>query len=328
MMYLTNSTSNTFVDVALQNIIKMFEAYFPQCIRAYYIEGSYADASNVTTSDLDVLLVYKDRFHSEEVQKAEELARTCEAESTIELDIELVDEQSLANGVSPTLKLGSSFIYGEDILNMLSLVPIKEWTRDRMHSSLWRTVHLCNRPPIIRYPLTYPDPRGEFYGYDARMLRLPNGQEVHCTRDLIRLVGWSATAMIAFKAGRYVARKSECHKVYQACFDDEWGQLLQDIYELCRGKWNYLIPHDLKERKQLRAICERTLGFENHFLQVYKEFIHAELRGADMNGVLQALSVLRHIMYADKNIKIAISELQEDECVEVREAVKKTLLLF
>ena len=308
MIYSANSARNNLVNTSLQNIVETFEANFPQRIRAYYVEGSHADASSVSTSDLDVLLIYKEKFEDDEAQKAEELARLCEAENTLELDIECSDEYSLANGVSPTLKFGSSFIYGEDVREALPLVPLEEWTRDRMHTSLWRTVHLCNRPPLIRYPLSYPDPQGEFYGYDARMLRLSNGQEVHCTRDLIRLVGWSATAMIAFKAGRYVARKSECHKVYQACFDDEWGQLLQDIYELCRGKWNYLIPDDLKERKRLRAICERTLGFENHFLQVYKEFILIELRGNDQKGVLQALSVLQRIVYQDEEILAAIRE--------------------
>ena len=312
MIHLTNSTQNSLIDGTLQNVVERFEASFPQRIRAYYVEGSYADASSVATSDLDMLLVFKRKFEGDESQKAEELARKCEGEAQLELDIEWVDEQSLARGVSPTLKLGSSFVYGEDIRDALSLIPLEEWARDRMHSSLWRTVHLCNRPPIIRYPLTYPDPHAEFYGYDARMLRLLNRQEVHCTRDLIRLVGWSATAMIAFKARRYVARKSECHKMYQAYFNDEWGQLLQNIYELCRGEWNYLIPDDLEERKQLRAICERTLGFENHFLQVYKEFVLAELNGTDQKGVVQALSVLQRIVYQDEEILTTIREARRE----------------
>ena len=312
MIPLAIPTQNNFAYAILQNIVTVFEADFPQCIRAYYIEGSYADASSVATSDLDVLIVFKEKFKDDESQKAEELARRCETESKLELDIEWVDEQNLAYGVSPTLKFGSSFVYGEDIRDALSLIPLDEWIRDRMHSSLWRTVHLCNRPPIIRYPLTYPNPQGEFYGYDARMLRLPNRQEVHCTRDLIRLVGWSATAMIAFKARRYVARKSECHKMYQAYFNDEWGQLLQNIYELCRGEWNYLIPEDLEERKQLRAICERTLGFENHFLQVYKEFVLAELNGTDQKGVVQALSVLQRIVYQDEEILTTIREARRE----------------
>ncbi len=320
--------SDSLVDAGLQNIIETFETKFPQRIRAYYVEGSYADANSVTTSGLDVLLIFKNRFENDELQKAEDLAKKCESESKLELDIECEDEQRLAHGVSPTLKLGGSFIYGEDIRDTLSLVPIEEWTRDRMHSSLWRAVHLCNRSSIIRYPLPYPDPQAEFYGYDARMLRLSNGQEVHCTRDLIRLVGWSATAMIAFKAGRYVVRKSECHKIYQVCFHDEWGQLLQEIYELCRGKWSYLIPDNLKERQQLRAICERTLGFENHFLQVYKEFILTELHSKDIQGLHHILFVLRNIVYYDEEIKTVIYLLQEDKREEIRVVARGMLKLL
>jgi len=308
-----SSIENKLANLMVQNVIETFEAQFPERIRAYYIEGSYADANNVISSDLDVLLVFKNKFEDDEPQRAEELAEQCTAESTLELDIEAVDEHSLISGVSPTLKFGSSFLYGKDIRDSLPLISLEEWTRDRMHSSLWRTVHLCNRTPVIQYPLTYPDPNGEFYGYDARMLRLPDGQEVHCTRDLIRLVGWSATAIVAFKAGKYVARKSECHKLYQTYFNDEWGQLLQDIYELCRGKWNYLIPENQEDRQMLRAICERTLSFENHFLQVYKVFVLSELRSADTKGVLEALSVLQQITYQDEEILAEITRVSTEQ---------------
>ncbi len=312
LIHLTNSTHSNLADAVLQNVIETFENKFSKRIRTYYIEGSYADASTVNSSDIDVLLVFRHEFKDEEQQQAETLAERLVAESVLELDIGFVDEQSLIHGVTPMLKFGSSLIYGEDIRDALPLIPLVEWTRERMHSSLWRTVHLYNRSSIIRYPLTYPEPNGEFYGYDARMLRLPNGQEVHCTRDLIRLTGWSATAMIAFKAGRYVARKSECHRMYQACFDDEWGQLLQDIYRLCRGKWNYLIPENSEDRHTLKAICERTLGFENHFLQVYKKFVLSELRNADPRGVLQVLSVLQKIVYQDEEILAAIARVRAE----------------
>ena len=82
---------------------------------------------------------------------------------------------------------------------------------------------------------------------------------------------------------------------------------MQDIYELCRGKWNYLIPEKQEDRQKLRAICERTLGFENHFMQVYKAFVLSELRSADVKGVLEALSVLQRIMYQDEEILKAIT---------------------
>ncbi len=328
MVDLISLTHNASVDMILQNVIEAFEDAFPSRIRAYYIEGSYVNSTHVASSDLDVELIFKDQFQIGEQQQAEVLAEQHSAMCKLELDIEFVDEQSLIDGVSPTFKFGSMLLYGEDIRDSLQLVPLAEWTRDRMHSSLWRTVHLCNRPVIIRYPLAYPDPQDEFYGYVARLLRLPNGQEVPCTRDLIRLVGWSATAMIAFKAGKYVASKSECHRLYRSCFNDEWGQLLQDIYELCRGKWNYLIPEKQEERDVLRHICERTLGFENYFLQVYKQFVLLQLRYGERQGVLYFLSMMQRIVYQDEEINTAIIELQEAECEEVRREAGETLKLF
>ena len=229
-------------------IIEDFNTTFSDRIQAIYIQGRYADDTSVDTSDIDLLIVFKDHFRSGEQQCAEMLVQQCIAESTIELDIELVHERSLVVGISPTFKHGSRLIFGEDIRDAFPLISLIEWTRDRMHSSLWRTGHLFGRSGSVSSPLDYPDPHGEFYGYDARLLRLPDGSEVHCTRDLIRLVGWSATAILAYKAGVYVARKSKCHTLYKVHFDDEWGQFLQDIYGLCRGKWNYLIPEDVHER--------------------------------------------------------------------------------
>ncbi|HCI80825.1 MAG TPA: hypothetical protein DHW02_14165 [Ktedonobacter sp.] len=283
--------------------IDTFISTFPERIRAAYIQGSYADNSNVNTSDIDLLIIFKGNFQQEEQQQSELLAKQCIAESAIELDIELVDEQSLVGGISPTFKYGSRLVYGEDIRDRFPLVSLIEWTRDRMHSSLWRTGHLFGRSGSVSYPLDYPDPQGEFYGYDARLLKLPHGREVHCTRDLIRLVGWSATAILAYKAKVYVARKSECHTLYKAHFDDEWGQLVQDIYELCRGKWNYLIPEDEDERRVLRRICERTLMFENHFLRIYKEFMIKELDGNDEQGRQEAMQVLQRVNYRDDDVR-------------------------
>ena len=285
-----------------RTIIDAFIFAFPERIHAIYIQGSYADDINVSTSDIDLLIVFKDSFQQNEQQYAESLARQCIATNAIELDIELVDEQSLIAGISPTFKYGSQLLFGEDIRDTFPLVSLIEWTRDRMHSSLWRTAHLFGRSGNVSYPLDYPDPHSEVYGYDARLVGLPDGREVHCTRDLIRLVGWSATAILAYKAGVYVARKSECHTLYQVHFQDEWGQLLQDIYELCRGKWNYLIPEDEDERRILRNICERTLMFENHFLSIYKEFVIEELNGEDEQGRLEALQVLRKVNYRDDDV--------------------------
>lgn len=303
---LLQATENERTNPVLRATIGMFEQVFPGQIRACYIEGSYADQSAVSTSDIDLVIVLKGDA-SRDLAQAEELAQHCCALSAVELDIDVADEHTLTDGVPPYFKMGSMLIYGEDIRDRLPLVSLPQWTRDRMHSSLWRTVHLCNRPATIRYPLNYPDPSGEFYGYDRRKLRLIDGKEVNCTRDLIRLTGWSATALLAYRAGRYVTRKSECHRAYQENFQDEWGQLLQDIYFYCRGKWHYLLPMDPDERLKLREICARTLAFENFFLLVYKEFLLSELQAEDKEGRRMALWVWDQIAYQDEEIERAVA---------------------
>ncbi len=307
---LINSTHNDYIDTMLQETIALLNTRFPDRIHSYYIEGSYANNSGITTSDIDLLIVFKENFKNEQESiEAETFALHCAVPYSVELDVVLLSEHDLSRGASPNFKMGSILLYGQDLRSHVPLISLSEWTRDRMHSSCWRTTHLFNRKPVIAYPLDYPDPSAEFYGYDARKLRLPDGQEVNCTRDLIRLVGWSATALIVFKAGRYVARKSDCHKIYQECFQDEWGQFLQDIYEQCRGRWNYLIPKDGEERKMLRSLCRRTLAFENHFLNIYKQFLLSEFLHADEQALLHALWVLSKIFYQDREIEAAIRPL-------------------
>lgn len=324
---LLKPTENEQTDNALRATIGIFETAFPRQVRGYYVEGSYADQSEVTTSDIDLVIVFKGDMAGVSAQ-AEALASYCCALSFVELDIGVIDEKKLAVGATPYFKMGSVLIYGEDIRADLPLIPLIQWARDRMHSSLWRTVNLFHRSEIVRYPLNYPASSGEFYGYDRRKLRLRTGEEVNCTRDLIRLIGWSATAILAYRAGRYVARKSECHRAYQECFHDDWGQLLQDIYVYCRGQWQYLIPTDPVERRQLREICERTLAFENHFLLIYKEFLLSELRAEDVEGKLYALWVLDQMVYQDKEVEEAVAELAQGDHATVSEAAQKALQKF
>ena len=299
---LINSTHNKSIDAALCQIIALLNTRFPDRIHSYYIEGSYADDSGITTSDIDLLIVFKENFENEQESiEAETFALHCAVPYSVELDVAFSDEQGLSRGVSPNFKMGSILLYGQDIRSHVPLISLSEWTRDRMHSSCWRTTHLFNRKPVIAYPLDYPDPSAEFYGYDARKLRLPDGQEVNCTRDLIRLVGWSATALIVFKAGRYVARKSDCHKIYQECFQDEWGQFLQDIYEQCRGRWNYLIPKDGEERKMLRLSAAVRLHLKIIFCISISNFCYPEFSTLT-RALLHALWVLNKIVFQHRDI--------------------------
>ena len=304
---LKQSTGDIQIDSLLIEIITEYEAELLGCVSGYYVMGSYADGSGVGSSDLDVCLVIGDCQLGER-ERARVLAEMWKAKSQVELDIEIEEKEHLSQGIAPNFKYGSIWLYGEDIRQDIPLVPLRVWTRDRMHSSYWRTVQLFGRSTPVCMPLEYPDPQGEFFGYDARLLRLADGREVRCTRDLIRLVGWSATGLLAWKTGVYVARKKDCHRLYQEAFADEWGQLLQDIYEKCRVRWDYLLPEDEVERQELRELCRRTLGFENYFLRMYKEFLLEELRVDDAEGRRWALWALGKLPFGDQEVEVAMGE--------------------
>ena len=304
---LSTSSGSQPVDDALRGAIGIFEMVFPGRIRAYYVEGSYADRSAVATSDIDLAIVFKGRFADEdEAGAARQLGAFCADLSAFELDLEIIDETQAARGVFPSVKLASVFLYGEDIRERLMLPPIAEWTRDRMHTAYWLMVKLFNRPIPVRGPLSYPQADEEFFGYTQRIMRLPDGSEVRCTRDLIRVTGWAATALIALKTGTYVVRKRDCYQVYQQLIGDEWSDLLRDIYERCNRDWSYRIPDGLGDRRELRAFCARTLDFENHFLPMFKDFVLAELDGDDSDARRAAVWLLGQIRYHDDEIEQAL----------------------
>src|SRR5205823_1596221 len=93
---LLNATGNKQIDDILKAIIATFEDAFPQCIRGYYVEGSYANESQVSTSDVDLLLIFKDAFTDEQERAmAEEVARQCALPAGVEMDIQLIEEEHL-----------------------------------------------------------------------------------------------------------------------------------------------------------------------------------------------------------------------------------------
>ena len=176
-----------------------------------------------------------------------------------------------------------------------------------MYTSYWRLASLFARPTPLRYPLAYPDANDEFYGYLRRPLRLPDGREVMCTRDLLRATGWAATALLALRAGVYVAAKRDCQNLYRQYIGDEWADLLTELYASCAQRWRYRIPEEPEEREQLRSLCAATLAFENHFLLVCRAYLLAELCSDTTERRQAAALTLARLPFADDEIAGALT---------------------
>lgn len=304
---LTASTGDAQMDAIVARLIAHVHVALPGRLRAVYVLGSYADASAAPTSDLDLDVIIAEGFRADERAHIQKLLTECASQIEGELDVGVMDEQSLRAGVSPTLKLGSRLLWGDDVCERLDLMPLPVWTRDRMHSSYWRLAGLFSRPLPLTTPLDYPDPTDEFYGYTRRLTRLPDGRMVAGTRDLMRAVGWMATALVAYQARQYVATKRACATTYCEYIGDQWCNLLDDMAEWVRAAWQYCIPDTPEDRARLRMICARTLAFENHFLALYRTYALSELR-SDSPGRQMAIESLRHVPLADPVLMEAMAE--------------------
>jgi hypothetical protein len=67
-----------------------------------------------------------------------------------------------------------------------------------------------------------------------------------------------------------------------AAYSREWAGLLEEVYANCRERWHYRIPDDADEQDLLKTLCQRTLAFENYFLQYYRQFFLNILQATEL----------------------------------------------
>jgi hypothetical protein len=95
----------------------------------------------------------------------------------------------------------------------------------------------------LTFPLSYPDPDGEFFGYDQWGLFYgdPYGYGPGI-RTLVNAVTMNATAIVALKAGQQVGKKSLSVGAYRRYVGDEWSDFLEQVYTTCKAQWQYQLP--------------------------------------------------------------------------------------
>lgn len=308
---LRDTTGDEGADALVGDIIGRLGAALPGRVRAVYVAGSRADGTSVATSDLDLDIIFAGAFaDGAERARAARIAGECARAGAIELDAWFADEATLARGAPPALLLGSRLVWGEDLRDRLVPAPIVDWARERTHAAYRLIVGVFARPRPVTFPLDFPDPADEFRGYCRRVVRLPDGRVTPSTRDLVRVTGWAATARIALEASAYVARKRDCPRLYAALIGGEWAGFLTEINAACRGEWGYRVPDDSAGRARLRAICARTLAYENAFMRRYRRYLLAELLGDNGAGRALALRVLAETPLDDAEIAAAVARVR------------------
>lgn len=274
---LSTSTGNQQVDDILRGTIGILETTFPDRVRAYYLHGSFANNTGIPTSDIDLFLVPKGSFTTEEREKLQRIMHFSSLFSPFMVEMMALDESTLLQNGHFRLKHASRLLWGEDLRELIPEQTLDQYLRMYASFPFIYIAPMLRNLETVTIPLEYPQPEGEFYGYDQQLLP-PGNEKLHNIKKLVTSVCWTATVLIAWHSGKTVTGKSESVQMYREYVHDEWTPFIEEVYERGNRQWHYLVPHESAERQRLRDLCAQTLAFENHFLSCYKEYLLTEIQ--------------------------------------------------
>ncbi len=292
---LSTSTGNQQVDEILRGTIGILETVFPERIRAYYLHGSFANETGISTSDIDLFLIPKGAFTPEERQKMQRIMHFSAFLSPFMVEMMAIDEHILLQHGHFRIKHASRLLWGTEIREQVPEQTLDDYLRLYASFPFLYISSMLRTTETVTLPLAYPQSTSEFYGYDQQQLP-PGNTEQHNIKKLVTSCCWIATILIAWNCGKTVPGKRESVSMYEEFVHDEWGPFLAEMYELGNQRWHYLVPSDTAERQQLRDLCARTLAFENHYLHRYQRYLQTELEKDEASN-LSATRQLSKILF-------------------------------
>lgn len=271
--HLLNVPKDNWPETIIQAVTRLFLAVFPERIRAVYVSGSQSDQSAASFSDIDAAILFKCAFQDGDEALTKAIIEQCRLLSPLRLDIWVIaeDNERFRSGVDVRLKLGSQLVWGEDVRASLPLPSLSAYQE---HMRQWVAIFLTANHDIdeIVYPLQYPDPEDEFYGYTQKRAIAWYPPDVEQgTKELVATVCWTATALLAFEAEIFIASRAECLQASLKHLDPQWAELIGTVYKLCKVEWDYRVPEEESDRRKLRELCGRTLHLFNYYVGEYHE---------------------------------------------------------
>lgn len=317
---LHTTTSTEALDTLLEHLITHFEQSFPARIRSYYLGGSSSDGTSAgydqspNSSDVDLFVIFRGTITEDESATFRRFVAECQRTGPIQIDAQAYSEDDLLRRPGPKIgflnvliREASLLLYGDDIRADLPPVQFSHYVLDVIASGVFHMGIPRQRErlayPLVTplvFPLAYPDPTGEFYGYDVVPTRpdAPRG-----TRVLVAFTTWIATFILALEAGRFAAQKSQCIRLCKELLPhDERAQLAITIYELCKSNWRYALPEHAADCERLHELCQNVLSLENEYLRLVHDYLLAQLQQGDVHGKRMAKRILQSVVYQDEEM--------------------------
>ncbi len=326
---LLNSTGDPRTDEILRASVGLLELVFPGRIRAYYLSGSYTDATAVPGSDLDALVVFKGELTAPERERFRQVTYNCSLLSSVLVDFAARGEDELLRQGEVAAKQASRrLIYGEDIRDQVPPMPAERYGQLVMHGSFFYLALVRGQPPVLTFPLSYPEPDAEFYGYDRNGRHALHGWDGSGLKALVGGTSLAATTIVALSTGHCAVTSGESITAYRRLIGDEWADLLDEIYERCKQSWAYRIPEQVDDRQHLRELCGRVLAFENHYLVLCRDWLLKQLKSGNEDIKLAAVQILGQVIFPDEQVVDALKALEDCTDEGLSRAVKATVEVY
>ena len=320
---LFHSTGIAHVDALLVGFIDLCESTFPERIRSYFLLGSYSDGSAVEDSDIDMGVLFKGSFQEGERDYFKQFLRDCNSMSPIRLDATALEEASYTEA-TPGVK-AALVLYGEHVLEDIPQMPLERTLPFTIFGAFHHPWLLRRKEPQLTYPLDYPDPEGEFYGYERWGSFYGGSSFGPGIRILVNSVTMIATALLGLKAQRQVGTKSRSISDYKKYIHDDWADYLIDLYQICKTEWRYKLPDEQENREIFRKLCNYTLDYENAFFSYCRPTILTNLKNGDAHTRLLTLQSLQRVAYIGDDFIDVLEPLAQSSDKDIRQRAKTIL---
>lgn len=253
----------------LERFVNALVSTFPRDVQAVYVHGSQANNTAIPASDVDLLVFLATNIREPDIHR---FVDERQATLPFTLDIVCVDESLLSDPlyapVAAALKWNSRLLAGSAI-DVEGLRPsVAGFLQQAAAAALMGIATLRERAEIWA-PVGYPEPAGEFFGYDRLQESSDPSGSIAGTMELIATASWSASAFLARSAGVIAPSRMDAFSMYLDVIRDEWSSLLVTIHDRCRLEWSGELPESPEDRSALRKTCARFVLFENHVLDVF-----------------------------------------------------------
>lgn len=300
LLELSTSTSAARADATLRALVTACEAVFPGRVRSYLLSGSYAAGDATPDSDLDLGVLFRGAVTDDERQRLFGLSDAIESLRAIRLDVVALDEEHYLRS-APASALEAISIYGDDVRGELALEPLTHALARALSAATFYIWQMRGLRQGLMWPLDYPDPESEFFGYERYGMFQGRGADEMYTpgaRTIINCATMIATARLTH-AGQRVPSKRRCVERYSGLAPGESSAWLANLYAACKAEWSYRVPDNPAERARLRALCAPMRAFENDFLAFARPLNEAALAVQDDYNWPRACDRLRWVAYPD-----------------------------